>query len=84
MESSASVIQAFQDLKDNDSRTAALDALTRLLTPHEWRHLADRLHARTFQTDIVGALPTEIVAQIFASLDISAPFRLRAVRLPLH
>jgi hypothetical protein len=75
------MIQAFRELHGNDSRRAALEALTRELSPFEWRDLASRLNARTFQYDIVGNLPVELVTSIFSHLDTSTPYRLQSVRL---
>jgi len=78
------MIQAFRELNDNESRMAALDALTQELSPYEWRTVASKLHARTFQFDLVRNLPVEIVVTIFSYLDTTTPFRLQAVRLPVH
>ncbi|KAF2687300.1 hypothetical protein K458DRAFT_188896 [Lentithecium fluviatile CBS 122367] len=73
------MIQALQELKGIDSRIAALEALTRELSPYEWRVLGSLLNSRTFQFDIVGTVPVEIVALIFSYLDITTAFRLQAV-----
>lgn len=72
-------IEAFRCLPTTDSRQHALDALAGELTPHEWRALHTLLSARTFQLDIVGQLPLELVAQIFIHLDIAHPYRLQLV-----
>jgi hypothetical protein len=61
---------------------AAVVALAQELSPSEWRALASHLNARTFQFDLVGNLPVEVVATIFSYLDTSTPFRLQVVRLP--
>ncbi|KAH9871806.1 hypothetical protein J1614_006063 [Plenodomus biglobosus] len=73
-------IEAFRCLPTTDSRQHALDALAGELTSHEWRALHTLLSARTFQLDIVGQLPLELVAQIFSHLDIAHPYRLQLVR----
>jgi hypothetical protein len=43
--------------------------LDRLRSP-EWREVRDRLAGRSFQCDIVGSLPVEIVARVVAELDL--------------
>lgn len=74
------IVQAFRRRQTNRSRTEALEALTAELTPAEWRALRAKLNSRDFRLDIVGALPVELVASIFAHVDISAPYRLQRVR----
>jgi hypothetical protein len=73
------LIAAFKRLT-NDSRREALCALVKELTPYEWRTLQHTTASRLFQFDIIGQLPVELVAQIFAHLDTSAPYRLQRVR----
>ncbi|KAF2263776.1 hypothetical protein CC78DRAFT_533776 [Lojkania enalia] len=68
-----------QPAKSNASRKEALDALLKELTPYEWRDLQAILNQRSFQYDIVGSLPAELVAIVFAHLDVAAPYRLRCV-----
>ena len=61
----------------------ALEAIvTEALTPYEWRALQTIVSARTFQFDIIGALPTELVALVFSYLDTTTPYRLQIVRTP--
>ena len=76
------VVQAFKQRQTNRSRIQALEALAAELTPFEWRHLQNKLNAKDFRCDIVGALPVELVVSIFAHLDVSAPYRLQRVRNP--
>jgi hypothetical protein len=73
------LIAAFRQLHTNDSRLNAIEALAQELTSHEWRRLKEIAAARTFQIDIVGQLPLELVAQVFAHLDTSTPYRLQRV-----
>jgi hypothetical protein len=56
-----------------------LDALLPELNSYEWRALKQRLDARRFHFDIVGALPIELVIKIFSFLDPAAPFLYRRV-----
>jgi hypothetical protein len=71
-------LNAFQEL-DPTARKPALGTLIQKITPHEWRYMRALLDARTFQFDIVGRLPLELVLRIFSYLDIAAPVRLQAV-----
>ncbi|KAF2852369.1 hypothetical protein T440DRAFT_421283 [Plenodomus tracheiphilus IPT5] len=77
-------IEAFRALHTTDSRQHALDALAGELTPHEWRALHAVTGSRTFQLDLVGQLPLELVAQIFAYLDVAHPYRLQLVSRQWH
>jgi hypothetical protein len=74
------VVQAFRQTHTNRSRIEALEALAAELTPFEWRHLQSKLNTKDFRCDIVAALPVELVASIFAHLDVSTPYRLQRVR----
>ncbi|KAH7380746.1 hypothetical protein BKA66DRAFT_419577 [Pyrenochaeta sp. MPI-SDFR-AT-0127] len=75
----ARVVEAFAGLQTNDSRLQALHALLPQLTPYEWRKLHALTSARSFHCDIIGQLPIELVAHIFAYLDTSSPYRLQCV-----
>ena len=57
----------------------ALEALVGELTPYEWRTLHAITSQRSFQSDIIGQLPLELVAHIFTHLDTSSPYRLQLV-----
>jgi hypothetical protein len=61
-------------------RSEALAALIGELDPHEWREVRNTLNARSFQFDLIGSLPLELVVRVFAHLDIGAPYRLQSVR----
>jgi hypothetical protein len=78
MESSV-LAEAFTRLSTSDSRRSALQALLPELTPYEWRFLKFNLNARTFQFDIIGQLPVELVSEIFSYLDTTTPWRLQLV-----
>ena len=60
-------------------REQALKALTSELSPYEWRTLHATTSSRTFQFDVIGNLPVELVAQVFSNLDVAAPYRLQSV-----
>ncbi|KAI4908589.1 uncharacterized protein J4E92_010782 [Alternaria infectoria] len=60
-------------------REQALKALTAELSPYEWRTLHATTSSRTFQFDVIGNLPVELVAQVFSHLDVAAPYRLQSV-----
>ncbi|KAI4647506.1 uncharacterized protein J4E78_008820 [Alternaria triticimaculans] len=47
------------------------------LSPYEWRTLHATTSSRTFQFDVIGNLPVELVAQVFSHLDVAAPYRLQ-------
>ena len=74
-------IDAFKTLPTNETRRNALAALVSELTPYEWRTLHNLTSARSFQFDIIGHLPIELVAHVFSYLDTSTPYRLQRVRL---
>jgi hypothetical protein len=73
------LLAAFKHLQTNKSRNEGLAALLRELTPYEWRALHKLTAARSFQFDIIGKLPIEIVAQIFTHLEPTAPYLLQRV-----
>ena len=72
-------VDSFRALHSSSARWAAISALADELSPYEWRQLKALLDARSFQFDIVGSLPPELVFHIFSYLDISTPFRLQTV-----
>lgn len=74
------VFAAFKNLSTREDRTDALHRILQDLTASEWRYL---LHnARDFHCDIVAKLPLELLIQVFRYLDVTAPYRLQAVRRP--
>lgn len=73
------LIEAFAQLSTTDSRRSALQALIQELTPYEWRFVRSLTGTRTFQFDIIGRLPVELVSHIFSYLDTSTPWRLQHV-----
>lgn len=72
-------MEAFARLSTADSRRTALQALIQELTPHEWRFVHALTSTQTFQFDIVGRLPIELVSHIFSYLDTCTPWRLQHV-----
>lgn len=73
------LIEAFARLSTSDSRLHALEALLKDLTPYEWRFVQSLANTQTFQCDLIGQLPVELVSQIFSYLDTTAPWRLQLV-----
>jgi hypothetical protein len=78
------LIAAFRDLSTNESRLKGIKALIRELTSQELRETQRLTAALTFQIDIVGQLPVELVAQVFSYLDTSTPYRLQRVCRKWH
>jgi hypothetical protein len=74
-------LEAFRRLQTAESRRDALNDLVNELTPYEWRALHAITSTRSFQFDIIGQLPLELIAQIFRHLDPSAPYRLQIVSI---
>ena len=75
----ADLLRAFGAPQTSESRREALAALFSTLSPCEWRWARSVLAARSFQCDIIGCLPIELVARIFTYLDTSTPFLLQRV-----
>jgi hypothetical protein len=71
-------LDAFRRLQVHE-RGQALQILTKELSPYEWRALHATTSSRTFQFDVVGGLPLELVAQIFSHVDSATPYRLQSV-----
>jgi hypothetical protein len=71
--------EPFARLSTSDSRQTALEALIQELTPYEWRFVQSLTSTRTFQFDIIGRLPVELVSQVFSYLDTSTPWQLQHV-----
>ncbi|KAH6616664.1 hypothetical protein C7974DRAFT_402211 [Boeremia exigua] len=80
----SALADAFARLPTSDSRLEALEALMSALSPYEWRFVQSLAIARTFQFDIIGRLPVEIVSHIFSYLDTSTPWRLQQVSRRWH
>ena len=75
----ADIADAFSQLRPVHERREVLDAILRCLTPYEWRAVSQTLNLRRFQFDIIGALPVELVASIFAWLPWNYAFTYRRV-----
>jgi hypothetical protein len=73
------MIAAFKRLQTSSARKEAIEALTKELSPYEWRALQSMTSVRSFQFDIIAQLPVELVAHVFAHLDTSSPYRLQRV-----
>ncbi|KAF2097640.1 hypothetical protein NA57DRAFT_77892 [Rhizodiscina lignyota] len=54
----------------SEDRQRELDAIIAKLDPYQRRYLHAKLASKTFQFDIVGGLPLELVGKIFAHADI--------------
>jgi hypothetical protein len=72
-------IAAFRRLHTSDLRQEAIATLAQELNRHEWQALHNLLARRSFRFDIIGRLPVELVAHVFAYLDASDPYRLQRV-----
>ncbi|KAF1831346.1 hypothetical protein BDW02DRAFT_572103 [Decorospora gaudefroyi] len=72
-------LHGFRRLETNNSRQEALDRLLDEITPYEWRALHAHTSSRSFQFDIVGKAPLELVAHVFRYLDTTAPYRYQIV-----
>lgn len=73
------VLQALPTMRGREERNHALGAFVDRLDPYDVRHLQSLLLCKTFQMDVVGSLPLELVAQIFAYIDPVAVYRLQIV-----
>jgi hypothetical protein len=73
------LVEAFAQLSTSDSKQDALEALIQKLTPYEWRFVQSLTSTRTFQFDIIGRLPVELVAEVIPYLDTVTPWRLQHV-----
>jgi len=80
----AGFARTFREIASSDHRREVLDTLVNELDPYEWRHVKSRLNERTFEFDIVGALPTELVASIFTYLDLDCLLLYRQVSWRWH
>ncbi|KZM27199.1 hypothetical protein ST47_g1666 [Ascochyta rabiei] len=76
---STGLAEAFARLSTSDSRQHALETLFTELTPHEWRFVKSLASKQTFQSDIIGQLPVELVTHVFSYLDTTTPWRLQLV-----
>ena len=76
-------IRAFRALPTPHARHHALNALLAELTASEWRAVQARTAAQPFHCDLVARLPLELVALIFAHVDVAHPYRLQRVRGPV-
>ena len=56
-------INAFRRLQTHE-RGRALQDLTAELSTYEWRALHAATSSRTFQFDVIGSLPVELVARV--------------------
>ncbi|KAF2712231.1 hypothetical protein K504DRAFT_464309 [Pleomassaria siparia CBS 279.74] len=79
MNSAPGIVHAFKRLGSSRARQQALAALVSELDPYDHRYLKAKLDSKDFRFDIVGSLPLELVATIFAYLDTSTPYRLQCV-----
>ncbi|KAL1963281.1 hypothetical protein VTN77DRAFT_8504 [Rasamsonia byssochlamydoides] len=66
----ASIVEAFETLKTVQARRAVYHGILDQLHLDEWRDVSIRAKKISFQRDILGSLPLEIVAQIVKYLDL--------------
>lgn len=64
---------------DTSARRTAYHQIIDQLGPYEWRDVKTRINERSFQKDILGALPLEIAVQIIKYLSLSDAHLLRRV-----
>ncbi|KAL2826924.1 hypothetical protein BJY01DRAFT_141493 [Aspergillus pseudoustus] len=78
------IINCFKKLNTNSTRHLAIHQIIDELTSHEWRDVKERINQRTFQKDILGALPLEIAVQIAQYLSLAELHLLRRVNTRWH
>ncbi|CAG8947929.1 unnamed protein product [Penicillium salamii] len=72
-------IEQFKSLSHLPSRRKALDGILESLATNELRGVRDRILAVTFQRDIFGQLPVELICLVASHLDVKDIFNLRRV-----
>ncbi|KAL2796503.1 hypothetical protein BJX66DRAFT_137345 [Aspergillus keveii] len=73
------IITRFKHLSTRTARHSAIHQIIDQLSPYEWRDVKKRIDARSFQKDILGALPLEIAVQVTQSLTLADMHLLRRV-----
>jgi hypothetical protein len=73
------IITRFKHLSTRTARHSAIHQIIDQLSPYEWRDVKERINARSFQKDIIGALPLEIAVQVTQSLTLADMHLLRRV-----
>ncbi|KAL2832392.1 hypothetical protein BDW59DRAFT_104462 [Aspergillus cavernicola] len=73
------LVTRFKLLRSNSARHIAYHQIIDQMTPHEWRDVKSRINERSFQKDILGALPLEIAVQITQYLYLADLHLLRGV-----
>ncbi|KAL4787540.1 hypothetical protein BJX76DRAFT_354028 [Aspergillus varians] len=73
------IITRFKLLGTTSARRIAYHQIIDQLGPHEWRDVKKRINGRSFQKDILGALPLEIAVQIIQYLNLDDAHLLRRV-----
>ncbi len=73
------LVRDFKQLPSASNESNPLHSILQSLSPYEWRDLHALLTTRTFQHDIIGNLPIELVVAIFKELDLIAPLVCRRV-----
>ncbi|CAI7643294.1 unnamed protein product [Penicillium viridicatum] len=78
------ILAGFTALRDNSSRRAALNEILDNLSPYEIREVKSRFETMTFQCDLLGKLPLELVAMLVKYLDLADLVLLRRVSKRWH
>ncbi|KAF4760993.1 hypothetical protein N7455_000624 [Penicillium solitum] len=65
------ILAGFMALRNNSSRRAVLNEILDNLSPHEIREVKSRFETMTFQCDLLGKLPFELVAMLVKYLDLA-------------
>jgi len=73
------LVSDFKQLPSALTESNPLHGILQSLSPYEWRDLHALLATRTFQCDIIGNLPIELVVAIFNELDVVASLVCRRV-----
>ncbi|CDM26815.1 hypothetical protein DTO013E5_6990 [Penicillium roqueforti] len=66
-----SILEGFVALRDRSSRREVLNAILDTLDSYEIREVKSRLEPVTFQLDLLGKLPIELVAMLVEYLDLA-------------
>lgn len=73
------IITRFKLLDTTSARRAAYHRIIDHLNLNEWRDVKERINERSFQKDVLGALPLEIALQVIQRLNLSDIHSLRRV-----
>ncbi|KAL3460550.1 hypothetical protein BJX64DRAFT_278438 [Aspergillus heterothallicus] len=78
------IVTRFRQLKTSPARHIAIHQIINELSPFEWRDVKARINERSFQKDILGAVPLEISVQIAQYISLAELHLLRRVSRRWH